>query len=320
MIDVRQLRTLRAVADHGTVSAAAVALHLTPSAVSQQLTVLGKTTGCELLERRGRGVVLTDAARVLVSHADVVFAQLERAATEMRAVSGTTPITVRIGGFPTSIVGLVAPAISVLSREHPEWEFEISDTENEESLPRVIDGTLDVAVVMAAPNRPLLGDPRLRVEPLVEDPYFVAMPAGHRFAGAADVALTDLVDDSWILAKEGMSCHDHVSAICADAGFQPKGRHRCTDFTAALALIVAGFGVTLLPMLGFPPRLPEGVVLVPIRDAHPRRFLLLVTRHGADYPEVVAALRASAAAFRAGGFPAGTLRTGGVRAGSVIGS
>src|SRR5260221_7009484 len=127
MIDVRQLRTLRAVADHGTVSAAAIALHLTPSAVSQQLTVLSKTTGCELLERRGRGVVLTDAARVLVSHADVVFAQLERAATEMRAASGAAPVTVRLAGFPTSIVGLVAPAVKALRREHPEWEFDICD-------------------------------------------------------------------------------------------------------------------------------------------------------------------------------------------------
>ncbi|HVB46340.1 MAG TPA: LysR family transcriptional regulator [Streptosporangiaceae bacterium] len=295
MVDLRQLRTLRAVADHGTISAAAHALHLTPSAVSQQLAMLSKSTGCELLKRRGRGVALTDAARVLVSHADAVFALLERAASEMRTQSA--PVTLRIGGFPTAIAGIVAPAMRTLRREHPGWRFEVRDTESEESLARLLDSTMDLAVVMAAPNRPLLGDPRLRVEPLLEEEYYAALPCGHPFASTDAVALTDLAADSWILAREGMSCHDHVSAICADTGFQPRGNHRATDFGAALALIAAGCGVTLLPRLGIPPQLPEGVILVPLRDASPRRYCLLAMRAGADYPEVTSALRRAAARF-----------------------
>ena len=291
MIDIRQLKTLRAVADHGTVSAAAVALRLTPSAVSQQLTVLSRTVGCDLLERRGRGVVLTEAARVLVSHADVVFAQLERATTDLRAVTGTVATTVRIGGFPTSVAGIIAPALRALRATRPEWEFEVVDTESEESLTRLIDGSMDLAVVMSAPNRPLLGDPRLRVEPLLAEEYYAALPDDHRLAGAEDIGLTDLADDPWVLAQEGASCHDHISGVCADAGFQPRGRHRATDFLAALALTAAGCGVTLLPRLGVPLRLPEGLVLVPLRGGYPRRISLIAMREGADYPELVEALR-----------------------------
>lgn len=294
MIDVRQLRTLRAVADHGSVSAAAMALHLTPSAVSQQLAGLSKATGTELLERRGRGVVLTDAARILVSHADLVFAQLERATSEMRAATVTGPTTVRIAGFPTALATVVAPALATLRAAHPAWEFDVSDTESEESLPRLVDGDLDVAVVMAAPNRPLLGDPRLRVEPLMEDPYVVVLPTGHPLADATDLALTELAGDPWVLAREGLSCHDNISAICADAGFQPRGRLRCSDFTAALAVVAAGLGVMLLPRLGRPARLPEGVALVPLRPGGPRRYLLVAMRRGAEYPEVAAALREAA--------------------------
>ena len=291
MIDVRQLKTLRAVADHGTVSAAATALHLTPSAVSQQLAVLSRTTGCELLERRGRGVVLTDAARVLISHADVVFAQLERATNDLRALSASAPTTLRIGGFPTSVAGIIAPAMAMLRETLPGWEFEVSDTESEESLDRLLDGTMDVAVVMAAPNRPLLSDPRLKIEPLLEEEYYVALPADHALAGAADIALTDLVNESWILAREGFSCHDHISAICADAGFQPRGRHRSTDFPAALALVAAGCGITMIPRLGVPLHADPRIVLIPIRGGGPRRYCLTAMRQGAEYQAVVTAFR-----------------------------
>jgi len=294
MIDVRQLRTLRALADHGTVSAAAEALYLTPSAVSQQLAVLSKSTGCELLERRGRNVVLTEAARVLVGHADAVFAQLERAQSELRAIS-PAPMTVRIAGFPTAVMAVIAPAMKALREAHEEWRFEIADTESEESVAHLIDGTVDVAVVMAAPNRPLLGDPRIRILPLLEEVYHAAVPAGHRLAGMAQIALTDLVDEPFELAAEGLSCHDQVTAICADAGFHPRGRYRATDFSAALALIANGFGVTLLPTLGVPPQMPEGVVLVPLKEDWPRRVSLIAVRTGAEYPEVVTALTEAAA-------------------------
>jgi DNA-binding transcriptional LysR family regulator len=294
MIDVRQLRTLRALADHGTVSAAAEALYLTPSAVSQQLAVLSKSTGCELLERRGRNVVLTEAARVLVGHADAVFAQLERAQSELRAIS-PVPMTVRIAGFPTAVMAVIAPAMKALREAHSEWNFEIADTESEVSVAHLIDGTVDVAVVMAAPNRPLLGDPRIRILPLLEEVYHAAVPADHRLASSERIALVDLVDEPFVLAAEGLSCHDQVTAICADAGFQPRGRYRATDFSAALALIANGFGVTLLPTLGVPPQMPEGVVLVPLKEDWPRRVSLIAVRTGAEYPEVVTALTEAAA-------------------------
>ena len=83
MIDVRRLRVLRAVADHRTVTAAAAALYLTPSAVSQQLAALEQETGHHLVERGARGTRLTPAGEILLSHANAVLAQLERAEAEL---------------------------------------------------------------------------------------------------------------------------------------------------------------------------------------------------------------------------------------------
>src|ERR671910_15879 len=109
-IDLRRLRVLRELDQRGTVAATAAALHLTPSAVSQQLAALARELGVPLLERRGRGVRLTGQARLLLEHAGAVQAQLERARADLAAWDQGELGFVTVSGFSTAITGLVAPA------------------------------------------------------------------------------------------------------------------------------------------------------------------------------------------------------------------
>ena len=109
MIEVRRLRVLRALADHGTVTAAAEVLHLTPSAVSQQLAALESEVGQELLERRGRRVAITSAGRLLLAHTDTILTEVERAEDAMRLYANGTTGEVRVTAFATAISLLVAP-------------------------------------------------------------------------------------------------------------------------------------------------------------------------------------------------------------------
>src|SRR3954451_12791542 len=102
MVDLRRLRALRAVADHGTLAAAADALHLTPSAVSQQLSALEREVGHALLEPAGRSVRLTPAAHVLLGHADALFAQLEKLEGDLAAQDASARGEVRLGGAPSA--------------------------------------------------------------------------------------------------------------------------------------------------------------------------------------------------------------------------
>ncbi len=88
-LTIQQLRMLREVSELGTIAAAADALGYTPSAVSQQLASIGKSTGVGVLERVGRNVQLTDAGRELVVHADIVLAELERAQASLERVTGS---------------------------------------------------------------------------------------------------------------------------------------------------------------------------------------------------------------------------------------
>ncbi|GAA3057935.1 hypothetical protein GCM10020229_82000 [Kitasatospora albolonga] len=145
MIDARRLRTLRAVADHRTVTAAAAALYLTPSAVSQQLAALEQETGHHLLAREGRGVRLTAAGEILLLHADLVLAQLERAEADLAAYQQGAAGEVTVAAFATGIALVLAPAIADLATAAPGVRLRVLDAEGDASLPMVLDGRADIA-------------------------------------------------------------------------------------------------------------------------------------------------------------------------------
>jgi DNA-binding transcriptional LysR family regulator len=128
--------------------------------------------------------------------------------------------------FSTAIAGFVAAAVARLGREHPGWGIEIEETESEESLALLLDREADAAVVMIAPNRPLLADRRISLEPLVAERYFAVLPAQHPLAArAGELDLAELAREPWIQSRRWTSCHEVVAAACAAAGFQPRAAH-----------------------------------------------------------------------------------------------
>ncbi|WP_425581991.1 LysR family transcriptional regulator [Streptosporangium fragile] len=183
MIDTRRLRTLRAVADHGTVTAAAAALHLTPSAVSQQLVALEHEVGHRLLERDGRGARLTAVGRILLGHANEVLAQLERAGADIAAYTAGTAGEVKVASFATAIGLVVAPAMAVLREKEPGIRVRVLDAEGDQSLTMVLDGAVDVAVAVEYRGAPAEDDRRLSRLPLYSEPFDVVLPRDHPLAG-----------------------------------------------------------------------------------------------------------------------------------------
>src|SRR5882757_2799471 len=110
-IDLRRLGVLRELDRRGSLAGAARALHLTPSAVSQQLASLSREVGVLLIERQGRGVRLTGQARVLLEHADLIAAQLEKARADLSAWEGGRRGAVTVGAFSSAITGLMPSAL-----------------------------------------------------------------------------------------------------------------------------------------------------------------------------------------------------------------
>lgn len=222
MIEARRLHILRAVADHRTVTAAAAALYLTPSAVSQQLTALEQETGHRLVERGAKGVRLTPAGEILLSHTNAVLAQLERAEAELAAYGSGEAGTVTVAAFATGIAQVVAPALARLAHLAPGIRIRVQDAEGDASLPMVLDRQVDVAVAVEYRGAPPADDPRLTHVPLYAEPFDAVVPLGHRLADAAEVPLAELAKDAWIGPYPGNPCHDVVVLACESAGFQPR--------------------------------------------------------------------------------------------------
>src|ERR687892_313204 len=116
MLDLRRLRLLHELHARGTIAAVADALQFTPSAVSQQLAVLEREAGLPLLEPAGRSVRLTDAALVLVGHADALLARAELAQAELAAATGRVAGRGRIASFQSVAFHIAIPAMQPLAR------------------------------------------------------------------------------------------------------------------------------------------------------------------------------------------------------------
>jgi DNA-binding transcriptional LysR family regulator len=277
-IDLRRLRLLRELRDRGTVTAVGAALHMTSSAVSQQLAVLAKDVGAPLLEPHGRRVRLTDAARLLLRHADLLFAQLELAQTELDAHVAGAAATVRLDCFATAIPALAVPAMRRLAEEAPRLTLRVQEANTEEAVDRLLRDETDVVVGLDGGVR--VDDPRFTRTPLVVDPMDVALPSGHPRATAAEFCLADLADEAWIVPPAGL-CRDIALRECALAGFTPRTAHTADSYEAVFALVRAGLGVALAPRMCAADRTPGLTVRAP-RAQQPHRQVVLFVRHAGD--------------------------------------
>jgi molybdate transport repressor ModE-like protein len=298
MIDVRRLRVLRALADHGTVAAAAQALHLTPSAVSQQLAALEREVGQPIVERRGRGLVLTGSGEVLLEHAYALFAQLERAEADVAAHGRGELGTIVVGAFPTALASVAAPAVRALAESHPRLRVELRDVESPQCFAALAEEHIDLAVSMESASAPSPDDPRFIRWPLLDDPLDAVLPAGHELTGRSAIALEALASETWVGPSPGTSCLEVTLAGCAAAGFTPNLVHRTNDFPTIMTFVANGLGIALVPRLA-QGQVPAGIAIVPLRGEAPARRVFAATRRGSEARPIVAAtLEAFTAAAR----------------------
>lgn len=277
-LDVRRLQILRELAARGTVTATAAALHMTTSAVSQQLTALSRQVGAVLLEPDGRRVRLTEAARLLLVHAEVIVARLEAAQAELTAYTQGAAGQVRIAAFATGIRRLVLPAAALLADEHPGLALRIQEAEPSQALERLAGGDVDLALSLEPQNALPARDPRFDQVPLLIDPLDLALPCGHRLAATAEVRLAELSDDQWIFGGGG-PWREITLAACSAAGFTPEAAHEAEGWPTILALVAAGLGVALVPRLADAARTP-GVTLRPLTVDQPSRRVVAAVRRG----------------------------------------
>jgi DNA-binding transcriptional LysR family regulator len=280
MLDVKRMKVLREVISTGSFSDAADSLHLSQSAVSQQVAALEKEVGMQLLERTSDGPKVTSAGETLMGHADAVIARLEEAERELSEIAGLEGGRVRLISFPSASATVVTKAVSIFRQRFPAIELELGEGEPEESIPALRAGEFDIALGFDFSQHPDEPGRDLERSLLLEEKMWVALPPGHPLAAGDSVKLGDLADEDWLCGRSG-SCREHVIRLCNDAGFEPNVSFDSDDYQVLKGLVSAGLGVTLLPELALADRAP-GIELLPVRDKSTTRRVWAVTRDGAS--------------------------------------
>jgi DNA-binding transcriptional LysR family regulator len=301
MLDLHRLRLLHELHARGTIAAVAEALQFTPSAVSQQLAVLEREAGLALLERAGRGVRLTDAALVLVGHADALLARAELAQAELAAATGRVAGRGRIASFQSVAFHIAIPAMQALAREAPDLRCELVESEPEQSLPALALGDIDLVLADEWQHQPLARPAGVDRHDLWRDPVHLVLPPDHpaarRHPDAVPVA--ELAGEPWTTGHRDTAWRAMVERTCRElGGFDPDIRHRTNDSVTTLALVAGGQAVTLLPELVEPAA--TGVAVRAIAEGDVHRTIFAATRAAdAQRPSVqalLAAVRRAAAA------------------------
>lgn len=288
MIDVLSLRALIAVADTGSVTSAAMLLSYTPSNITQHIRRLERTVQCTLLERVGRGVVLTEYARSLVERGRPIVLALDDLAA---AHDGEPAGRVRIAVFPTALRGLIIPAVAALASAHPALVVQPLELEPEESLLFVRTGLTDLALVKTWGRRAEeTPDPELRRISLGVDRVDAILPGDHPLATQPGVSMEQLRHEPWAVTPDD---GPYRQWIAAQGGLgNPTGPvYEAAEFQSIIEYIAAGLAVGAVPRLGRG-LLPPGVVAVPLTDeASFREVSLVVRAAAADGPNLHAVIQ-----------------------------
>ena len=284
MLDLKRLRVLAEVARRGSFSAAADALYLSQSAVSQQVATLEREVGLSLLERTNGGPKLTDAGRTLVDHGEAAIARLEEAEQEVAAIAGLEGGELRIASFPTASAILLTEALAEFSGSHPNVRLSVTQAEPEQSLPMLHAAEIDLALTFDYTTLPAKDDRDVDRELLLTESMYVALPRDHPLAGADRVRLADLADEAWVCGTRPSSCSEAVVETCRAAGFEPRIAFESDEYPVLQGYVAAGLGYTLLPDLALP-TLRSDLVIRPTRPAAPKRRVWAATRvEGARSP------------------------------------
>jgi DNA-binding transcriptional LysR family regulator len=285
-VDLRRLGVLRELDRRGSLARTAEALHLTPSAVSQQLAALSREAGVPLIERQGRGVRLTGQARVLLEHADVIAAQWEQARTDLAAWQEGRRGAVTIGAFSSAIAGLLPHALRRLTEHHPQVRIAVVEAEPPNLFTSLDGGQVDIAVAVDFAAAPPHTDRRYSRTDLLVDILDLALPLAHPCAQREHVPLRDLASDAWIVGEPRSCCGAITRSLCAANGFTPDIRHAVNDWQSLAALVETGMGVALVPRL-VQPLHRSGLVLRTSAGPPPTRHVFAAVRAGSDSDPVL---------------------------------
>jgi DNA-binding transcriptional LysR family regulator len=245
-MDVKRLELLRELAERGSVGAVADAMHVTASAVSQQLKVLEKEAGYTLVEPSGRGVALTVAGRALAQTATEIAVAIERAEGRWREFMKQPAGQVTLSTFPTGGEMLLSGVLTRLA-DVPEVELVLSDDDSMATDFAELTPDHDVVLADSPTTSAIWHERGLQVVPLMSEPLDVALPEEHPLARKASLSPKDVVGETWIGVPHDYPYDRVLSQVVAATGEPVRIAQRIADNGIVEALVAGGHGIAILP-------------------------------------------------------------------------
>ncbi len=310
-MELKQLRVLQAVGETGSFSAAADRLDYTQPAVSKIVATLERQLGTTLVDRGIRPIRLTEAGSALADRAAAAFEQIAAGELEVEAIANLSAGRLRVGTFSSAGAAIVVDALRAFRKSHPDVDFSITEIGMPSALARSLRrGDLDLGVSFDYPEiGDTFGDDLATVH-LLDDPFDVVVPRGHRLEREQMIRFADLGRENWLLGDFGADSPSFrmIDRRCRDAGFDPNVVYRVNDCQMAQALVAAGEGIALLPRIMLQATHP-GVAIRPLATDPPMRRISAVrlsTRYLTPATERFTALLVAASTDHATTYPNGT--------------
>lgn len=268
-IDPKRLAVLLQVHREGGIIAAADVLGISPSAVSQHMKRLEEEVGLDVIERTAQGAILTPAGLILIQAAERIESELSDATRSLAPLTGTVTGHVGIGSFQTLLMSVLVPFLGDLGREAPGIELTLSETEETPGMAELRAGRLDLLALERDATPPPA--PRGYTDtPLVDEPWVLITPT-HVPTITSENELSAL---TWLRTPRSSAGGKATQRITAALPTPHWSNHMYYNYGAAVSLVAAGLGSTVLPSLAITDSLPESVNVTPLPTLGVRRILL----------------------------------------------
>ena len=230
------------------VTRAALEMNVPQSTLSRAMVRLEQDLGVDLFARIGRTVSLTPSGRAFLTHVERAFAEIERAAEEVRADADPATGKVAFGFLHTMGSETVPGLIRAFRADHPRVRFSLVQNYGEAMLEKLRAGELDLCLTSPVPDAPDLVARRLD-----EQKLRLVVPADHRLATRRRVRLSEAAEETFVTLEPGYGLRRITDDLCQQAGFRPRIAFEGEEAETLRGLVAAGLGVALLP----PPAVPR---------------------------------------------------------------
>jgi DNA-binding transcriptional LysR family regulator len=270
-LDLDQLRAFVTVADLRSFRQAAVELHLSPPALSRRIERLEERVGARLLDRTSRSVRLSVVGEAFVERVRSVLEDLDDAVLGVNELSSGHAGRLTVAAVPSAACGFVPQALSRLVGRYPGIRLRLLDGSLQATAMAVLGGQADLGIGFY--DKAI---PGLHAELLGEDPYVLALPAAHRWAGRRSIRLQDLGIEPMLSLAASSGNRALLELQLAQAGVALEVSHETAHIWALIGMVEAGLGCALVPAMALRSA-PSGVAAVSLRGNPLRRKIALLT-------------------------------------------